>query len=265
MTFSSEKFCLKWNDFQHNISASYNNLREDPDFSDVTLVCEDDQQIEAHRIILTACSPFLSAVLKRYNHSHPIIYMRGVKAKDLVAIVDFIYYGETNINQEDLDGFLALAEELKLKGLAQAGAENKTLENIDDKQKTQRPKHPQRDTNLKEEHIIQPDITKEKESFNNSTVVNHPMVPVDKILFDGNSSMEDLKLKLDSMMEKVDDGVYTWKCNVCGKGTKEVARRNMRTHIETHIEGLSYPCSHCDVVSRSSNSLNVHVSRHHRK
>ena len=144
--------------------------------------------------------------------------------------------------------------------MAQAGEENKTLDNIHDKQETQRPKPTQRDTNLKQEDFIQPEDT-----FNTSTAVTHPMVPVDKIRVDGDSSMEDLKLKLDSMMEKVYDGVYTWKCTVCGKGTKEVARRNMRTHTETHIEGLSYPCNQCDVVSRSSNSLNVHVSRHHRK
>ena len=47
-----------------------------------------------------------------------MIYMRGLKEKDLVAIVDFVYQGETNINQNDLDGFLALAEELQLEGLA---------------------------------------------------------------------------------------------------------------------------------------------------
>ena len=46
-----------------------------------------------------------------------MIYMRGMKAKDLIAIVDFIYHGEANVYQEDLEGFLALAEELQLKGL----------------------------------------------------------------------------------------------------------------------------------------------------
>ena len=107
MTYSSEKFCLKWNDFKQNIVSSYHNLREDSDFCDVTLVCEEDQQIEAHRIILTACSPFFSSVLKRNKHSHPMIYMRGLKIKDLVAVLDFIYHGEANIYQEDLDGFLA--------------------------------------------------------------------------------------------------------------------------------------------------------------
>ena len=118
MSNLSEKFCLKWDDFQQNIVTSYHDLRKDSAFCDVTLVCEEDQQIEAHRIILTACSPFFSSVLKRNNHPHPMIYMRGLKVKDLVAIVDFIYHGEANIYQEDLDGFLALAEELQLKGLA---------------------------------------------------------------------------------------------------------------------------------------------------
>ena len=112
MTSPSEKFCLKWNDFQQNIIGSFSELRMDTDFSDVTLVCEEDQSIEAHRIILTACSPFFSTVLKRNKHSHPMIYMRGWKAKDLAAIVDFIYLGEANVYQEDLDVFLALAEEL---------------------------------------------------------------------------------------------------------------------------------------------------------
>ena len=126
MTASSEKFCLKWNDFQQNIAASYQDLRNNPDFSDVTLVCEEDEQIEAHRLILTSCSPFFSKVLKRNTHSHPMIYMRGLKAKDLVAIVDFIYHGETNIHQDDLDGFLALAAELQLKGLA--GSEYDSLD-----------------------------------------------------------------------------------------------------------------------------------------
>ena len=100
---TSKKFCLKWNNFQNNITSSFCGLRKEPDFSDVTLVCEEDQQIEAHRVILTACSPFFSSTLRKNEHHHPMIYMRGVKTKDLVAIVDFIYHGEANIYQDDLD------------------------------------------------------------------------------------------------------------------------------------------------------------------
>ena len=104
-------------------------LREDLDFSDVTLVCEEDKQIKAHRVILSAYSPFFSTVLKWTKHSHPMIYMRGLKSKDLVAIVNYIYHGEANIYQEDLDDFLALAEELQLKGLA--GSTNRDIGNLE--------------------------------------------------------------------------------------------------------------------------------------
>ena len=99
MTLDSDKFCLKWNDFQQNIITSYQDLRKEREFSDVTLVSEDYLQVEAHRIILTGCSPIFSTMLKKNKHSNPMIYMRGVKAKELEAIVDFIYYGEANIYQ----------------------------------------------------------------------------------------------------------------------------------------------------------------------
>ena len=48
----SEKLCLQWNDFQDNIKSAFGNLREDNDFTDVTLACEDGQQVEAHKVIL---------------------------------------------------------------------------------------------------------------------------------------------------------------------------------------------------------------------
>ena len=104
---SSEKFCLKWNDFQTNISASFQDLRKDQDFSDVTLTCDGDTRIEAHRVILAGSSKFFSRVLKQQQHPHPLLYMRGMTAGQLSAVVDFIYHGEVNIFQEDLDGFLA--------------------------------------------------------------------------------------------------------------------------------------------------------------
>merc|ERR1712055_277560 len=115
---SAERFCLRWNDFQQNITTVFGALKEDTEFADVTLACEDGQQVEAHKVILAASSPFFQNLLRRNKHPHPLIYMRGVKAEDLVAMVDFFYYGEANVYQERLDSFLAVAEELKLKGLS---------------------------------------------------------------------------------------------------------------------------------------------------
>ena len=232
-------------------------MRDDPDFSDVTLVCDDNQQIKAHRIILTACSPFFNTVLKSNNHSHPMIYMRGTKAKDMAAIVDYIYNGEANIFQEDMDGFLALAEELKLKGLANADSEDIILDNGSNRAEETGPKHQQ------QEFIDNKDVT----SLRTSKVLESPIPPSDtnKVFVSANISVEDLKEKLDSLMERVNDGVNSWKCTLCGKINKEPTKQNMRTHIETrHIEGLSFPCSQCDFVCKSNNAFYKHISRHHR-
>ena len=113
----AEKLCLQWNDFKDNVNSVFKNLREDKNFSDVTLACEDGQQVAAHKVILAASSPFFQKLLRQNKHPNPLIYMRGIKSDDLLAIVDFLYSGEANVYQENLDSFLAIAEELQLKGL----------------------------------------------------------------------------------------------------------------------------------------------------
>jgi len=115
---SSEKFCLRWNDFESNISCAFRELREDKDFFDVTLACE-EKQIEAHKVILSACSPFFRAVLRKNPHSHPLLYLKGVKYSDMQSVLNFMYHGEVNVAQEDLNSFLSVAEELQVKGLTQ--------------------------------------------------------------------------------------------------------------------------------------------------
>jgi len=119
---SAEKFCLRWNDFEANISSAFRELREDKDFFDVTLACDDDQ-IQAHKVILSACSPFFRTVLRRNKHEHPLLYLKGVKYIDLVAVLNFMYHGEVNVAQEELNSFLAVAEDLKVKGLTQNGSD----------------------------------------------------------------------------------------------------------------------------------------------
>ena len=203
----SEKFCLKWNDFQKNIVGSYHDLRKETDFCDVTLVCEEDKHIEAHRIILTACSPVFSSILKRNKHSHPLIYMRGVKAKDLVAIVDFIYYGEANMYEDELGGFLALAEELQLKGLANL-----------DKYQDQFKKPKQSASQLKPIHGQGEYPYKHRTSRERDTkIVNtfEDQVFAGKLVFDPlNTNKEDFKAHLDSMMAITEYGENKYTCRV---------------------------------------------------
>ena len=115
----SDNFCLRWNDFEHNINSSLKELRDEKDFFDVTLACEGDDQIQAHKLILSACSPFFKHLLRRHSHQHPLLYLRGIKHKELQNIINFMYYGEVNVAQADLNSFLSVSEELQVKGLTQ--------------------------------------------------------------------------------------------------------------------------------------------------
>jgi hypothetical protein len=126
MGTSTENFCLRWNDFESNVSGAFKDLRADSDFFDVTLGCADghsSKALQAHKVILSACSSTFKQMLRDQArssaHPHPYIFLRGVSFCDLSAVLDFMYHGEVNVAQEDLNSFLAVAEELQIKGLTQ--------------------------------------------------------------------------------------------------------------------------------------------------
>jgi len=141
---SNEKFCLRWNDFESNISVAFRELREEKDFFDVTLAC-DDSQVEAHKVILSACSPFFRSILKKNPHQHPLLYLKGVKFKELVSVLNFMYMGEVNVAQEELNSFLSVAEELRVKGLTQNNADAATSHSKSEKSGRVRDPPPERE------------------------------------------------------------------------------------------------------------------------
>merc|ERR1719209_372432 len=113
---SDEQYCLRWNDFETNIKSALYELKKEQDFADVTLVCGDGK-VESHKVILSAGSTFFQKILKENPHSKPLIYLRGVKFSELNSVLGFVYHGEASIATANLSSFLALAEELEVKGL----------------------------------------------------------------------------------------------------------------------------------------------------
>merc|ERR1719317_1375497 len=96
-------------------------------FFDVTVAC-DEEQLQAHKLILSACSPFFKGVLRRNQHQHPLLYLKGVSFRDMEAVLNFMYHGEVNVAQDELNSFLQVAEDLKVKGLTQNNINNKATE-----------------------------------------------------------------------------------------------------------------------------------------
>ncbi|XP_075977613.1 broad-complex core protein isoform X4 [Anticarsia gemmatalis] len=112
----TQHFCLRWNNYQSSITSAFENLRDDEDFVDVTLAC-DGKSLKAHRVVLSACSPYFRELLKSTPCKHPVIVLQDVAFTDLHALVEFIYHGEVNVHQRSLSSFLKTAEVLRVSGL----------------------------------------------------------------------------------------------------------------------------------------------------
>ena len=254
---------MKWNDFQENILSGFNELRSDKEFTDVTLACEDGQQIEAHKVVLATSSPLFRTLLKFKSHQHLLIYMRGMKFEDLVAIIDFLYCGEANVYQENLDAFLTVAEELKLKGLTGEGEEghNGVNGNVSPKKNDLQEKVWAQSTHPTiQEHPVttEPNVHFERKYESGRTVSLET------------SESGQLDEQINSMMESTEkiitrrNGLQrkAFICKVCGK---EGEHTDMRRHIEAHhITDISHSCDICGKTSRSRNGLRRHTDREHK-
>ena len=251
----AEKLCLRWNDFKNNTFGAFASLREDKDFADVTLVSSDGQQVEAHKVVLAASSSFLQDLLLLNRHPHPIIFMRGVMSEDLLAIVDFLYFGEANVKKESLDSFLALAAELKVKGLLEG---KDTVANSLRKSEVEIPlgqaeAKPRLNTSNNKRPLKKSPLTVEAGEFGE-------VIPV---IFEGSEEMRALDEKIQSLMDISGNKIFgktlsTQKCKVCGK---EGHKGTIKKHIEAnHLEGFSIPCHVCGQVYGTSFSLKHHTT-----
>lgn len=143
----SEKFCLKWNDFESNISSAFRELRNDGELFDVTLATADEEHLPAHKVILAGCSGFFRNIFKRSgSHQSLLFYLKGVSSREMTSILTFMYNGEVSVAQGDLNNFLQVAEDLRVKGLTQNNSRNsdgpsETLKQSSHNSLNQRPKN----------------------------------------------------------------------------------------------------------------------------
>merc|ERR1712025_274343 len=128
--FGENQYHLSWNQNEEMRPLLLKTLWENKDFVDVTIACDDDQ-IDAHKVVLSAASSIFEKILKRNPHNHPLIYLKGTSKGQVELLLEFIYSGETNIPEENLNEFLELAKSFCVKGLTDETNEsaNKTRKN----------------------------------------------------------------------------------------------------------------------------------------
>ncbi|XP_026325219.1 zinc finger and BTB domain-containing protein 14-like isoform X3 [Hyposmocoma kahamanoa] len=112
-----QQFCLRWNNHQSTLVSVFDTLLEKGIHVDCTLAAE-GQTLKAHKVVLSACSPYFESVLSQQYDKHPIIILKDVKYAELRAMMDYMYRGEVNISQDQLAALLKAAESLQIKGLS---------------------------------------------------------------------------------------------------------------------------------------------------
>ena len=173
-----------------------------------------------------------------------MICLQGVTSQDLNRCLDYMYHGEVQIHQEDLDRFLNVAMRFQIKGLQSYGSNRGEIP-TDNPFEVEIPIVKEGPMQTNEIQIANVDRAEQKVKVSQNRIA----IRVHNII--------DLNAETEKHIEKLDNGSVI--CSVCGKTMTGLNRlANMKQHIETHIEGLSYPCENCGKSFRSTSSIRKH-------
>ena len=254
----SDKFSLKWNDYQANWTRALTTLRNDTESVDVTLISDDKVKFAAHKILLTSCSNLFKYILKGSTHANPLVYLSGVSSVNLSFILDYIYYGEVKLFQEQLDCFLESAQKLEIEGL------------LGDKQNQEKQESGDLDVYREQERIFEQEeeyieptedkridrmggtATLKQQKYSRAVTSNHVAAKYNV----ESMTQEEIDIKMRELYQK-NDGV--WSCLACDYSTRTNSG-DIRKHVELHL-GLSYNCSLCNKIFRCAKSLYYHKKR----
>ncbi|XP_038215705.1 protein abrupt-like [Zerene cesonia] len=205
-----QQFCLRWNNFQANITSQFEALRDDEDFVDVTLACE-GHRLEAHKVVLSACSPYFKELFKNNPCPHPIIFMRDCEVSHVRALLQFMYVGQVNIAQAQLSAFLRTADALQIRGLTDCSQHNDKKANRKSPPSQLRnllsakPSHSTSSSKAASQNVESTSADDQEKSGNRPSARNSPEVP-------RNNLSEDAPFQSSSQMRPNNDD-YSQTCN----------------------------------------------------
>ena len=289
-----ESFSLDWNEYNDHLKDLMLKMIKTTEYSDVTLMCE-DFQFNAHKSILSACSPELCKIIQLTPEKNPVIYLRGVHSKEMEALIEFMYLGRTRIKQDDLQELLNVAQDLKIRGIGDKDLEKNSC---DPKPSQSLPDDPIM--------IIENEVFSENKRMAESYKIESPIENyvqaesvaedslVESVLLDFDTEfeqcfpngIEDTKnvsenkpakrgrgrpRKVDNDIIKDEDlkqgGANTQgkkgpiECPDCHK--KFTLPGNLKIHMEAIHQGIRYDCNFCDKSSTTKNNLRKHIATVH--
>ncbi|CAH0589223.1 unnamed protein product [Chrysodeixis includens] len=120
---SDKTFHLKWNNHLQNLSQLFTTIYSSSALADVTLSCRDGT-LKAHKLVLSACSPYFEQIFKDNPCQHPVVILKGIPFSEINLLVEFMYKGSVDVQELDLQSLMHTASELEIRGLAYEARDN---------------------------------------------------------------------------------------------------------------------------------------------
>ena len=226
-----EKFNLTWHTFSSHSRELFKNLMETQEFTDVTLISDDQQQYRVHKFILSACSTAFRKILHN-NPTNSSIYLRGIHHEELESILQFIYLGEATVYHERMNEFVNVAKNLDIKEIGK---------NVVDEECG--------GLNMNyNQYLDQEDpIESDKKQSSDVTISSR-------------TTSQEIN-KSDPSPSMILDDARPYHCQQCD--FKASRKDNLKVHVQNKHEGIKYPCQQCDYQANSSSNLQAHVKSKH--
>ena len=238
-----ELFTLSSNDFGQNCQTVFQELWNDREFSDVTLATDDGRQVNAHKIVLSSCSQFFRSLLSKNPHPHPLIYLMGVKVKELDGLISYIYKGHCDMRQEDLDDFLKAGKDLLIRGF------NQDLDN------TKESVHERWDskTDLEQSTICEKPEVATLLPLQNTGEKNLPCDKCDYTTQFSHNLTKHFKAKHTNVK------LYCKLCEYSSRWQQVLAQ-----HVKNVHKGIKHGCDQCDFKATAPGTLKNHKDNVHK-
>ena len=115
---NQEKYNLNWQTYSDHLREMLHEMMKSNELTDVTLVCDDNTQFKAHKIVLSACSLVFKSIINNLSQSCSVIYLRGIQHQEMESILEFMYLGVATFYQERMNEFLDAAKNLEIKEIS---------------------------------------------------------------------------------------------------------------------------------------------------
>ena len=252
-------YFLQSNDFHKSFHSSVVKLKNAGDFCDVTLVSDDAKPFQAHKLVLSASSEFFREIFRIGSNSNPLFYIRGLSERSLQSILQFLYFGEVQIDEKELGKFLDAAKDLKLTGLYEEDTQTTDSE-------TNFEKHSNVEESPETENIKAID-------YESETICANPEPDCHGLDVTENSTTflhakeEKLIVESQSIDSKVNEMVFklggSWICKVCNYSKER--KSNVTSHAETNHMEVNIECNICSHTFKNRPTYMRHVRSKHTK